>query len=43
MHLIQTTMEADGMLICARWDIVGTTACTYCLPYATVQAALLMT
>ncbi len=22
VHLIQTTMEADGMLICARWDIV---------------------
>ncbi|CAK0780782.1 hypothetical protein CVIRNUC_005173 [Coccomyxa viridis] len=21
VHLIQTTMEADGMLICARWDI----------------------
>ena len=23
VHLIQTTMEADGMLICARWDIVS--------------------
>ena len=22
VHLIQTTMEADGMFICARWDIV---------------------
>ena len=24
VHLIQTTLEADGMLICARWAIVRT-------------------
>lgn len=22
VHLIQTTLDADGMLICARWAIV---------------------
>ncbi len=23
VHLIQTTLDADGMLICARWAIVS--------------------
>ena len=40
VHLIQTTMEADGMLICARWDIVRFSQCYSCLLQTFVNGAL---